>query len=199
MGNDNTPAAAQRGQLTLTDPRALRALAHPVRLALLEALREGPLTATEAGEIIGESPTTCSFHLRQLSRYGFVEETGGGKGRARPWRRTHTGWTAPVQPGNAEFMQAAQLLDHVLLDRHLARIRQFVNSVSTYPPDWQQAAHFSSSVLHLTADELAELTAAHQAVTEQFMGRWATRTQAPRTRPAGSRAIEVIFTAFPTA
>jgi DNA-binding transcriptional ArsR family regulator len=42
----------------------LRALSHPVRLALLEALATGPLTATEAGELIDETPTTCSFHLR---------------------------------------------------------------------------------------------------------------------------------------
>ena len=62
----------------LTDPRAMRAVAHPVRIALLEVLgTEGPLTATQAGEHIGESPTTCSFHLRQLAKYGFIEEVEG--------------------------------------------------------------------------------------------------------------------------
>ena len=62
------------------DARTLRALAHPVRVALIETLSvEGPLTATEAGERIGESPTTCSFHLRQLAKYGFVEEAGAGR------------------------------------------------------------------------------------------------------------------------
>jgi len=61
----------------LTDPKVMRALTHPVRLALLEVLAtEGPLTATEAGELIGESPTTCSFHFRQLKKYGFIEEAG---------------------------------------------------------------------------------------------------------------------------
>ncbi|MCI0687656.1 MAG: winged helix-turn-helix domain-containing protein [Sporichthyaceae bacterium] len=198
MSDDSTHSQA-RSQLTLTDPKALRALAHPVRIALLEALREGPLTATQAGEIIGESPTTCSFHLRQLSRYGFVEETGGGKGRARPWRRIHTGWTAPAQPDDPEFMQAAQLLDHVLLDRHLTRLRRFVDTVSTYPAEWQTAADFSSSILHLTATELAELSAAYQELTETFLDRWASRTQNPQSRPEGARAVEVLFTAFPTA
>ncbi|HXC45240.1 MAG TPA: helix-turn-helix domain-containing protein, partial [Solirubrobacteraceae bacterium] len=71
----------------LSDARTMRALSHPVRLALIETLGlAGPLTATQAGERIGESPTTCSFHLRQLAKYGFVEEAGGGSGRARPWR-----------------------------------------------------------------------------------------------------------------
>ena len=71
-----------RRTVELNDPRALRALAHPVRLSLVSLLRRaGPLTATQAGERIGESATTCSFHLRQLARYGLVEEAGGGRGR----------------------------------------------------------------------------------------------------------------------
>src|SRR5260370_32603682 len=82
---------------TISDVRTLRALAHPVRVALIEALvLDGPMTATEVGERIGESPTTCSFHLRQLAKYGFVEEAGGGKGRARPWRMTSLGWNIPA-------------------------------------------------------------------------------------------------------
>jgi len=61
----------------VSDARSFRALGHPVWLVLLETLViDGPLTATEAAERIGESPTTCSFHLRQLARYGFVEEAG---------------------------------------------------------------------------------------------------------------------------
>ena len=76
----------------LTDPRAMRAVAHPIRIALLEVLgTEGPLTATEAGERIGESPTTCSFHLRQLAKYGFIEEVAGVAGRKRPWRLVQRG------------------------------------------------------------------------------------------------------------
>src|SRR3954469_7700971 len=47
----------------LTDPRALRALAHPARLELMGLLRRGgPLTATQAGERMGESAACCSFH-----------------------------------------------------------------------------------------------------------------------------------------
>src|SRR5580700_11568611 len=79
----------------LSDPRALRAMAHPIRLSLIGVLRrEGPLTATQAGELIGESSASCSFHLRQLAKYGLVEEAGGGHGRERPWRATtmFTGW-----------------------------------------------------------------------------------------------------------
>src|ERR1700743_3030750 len=69
--------AVPREVRKVTDARTLRALAHPVRIALLEALLHGGAqTATEAGERIGESPTTCSFHLRQLGKDGVVGEGG---------------------------------------------------------------------------------------------------------------------------
>jgi hypothetical protein len=75
----------------LTDPRALRAYAHPVRMALVGLLRtERPLTATRGAELLGELSGTCSFHLRQLAKYGLVEEAGGGTGREKPWRATAT-------------------------------------------------------------------------------------------------------------
>ena len=77
------PEQQARSVKRMTDPRALRALAHPLRLSLLGMLRtEGPLTATRAGELLGESSASCSFHLRQLAKYGLVEEAGGGRGRA---------------------------------------------------------------------------------------------------------------------
>src|ERR1035438_8314770 len=58
-------AARGRTATRLTDPRALRAYAHPVRMALVGLLRtEGPLTATRAAELLGESSGTCSFRTR---------------------------------------------------------------------------------------------------------------------------------------
>ena len=71
--------ARERSVTRLTDPRALRAYAHPVRMRLMGLLRtEGPLTATRAADLLGESSGTCSFHLRQLAKYGLVEEAEGG-------------------------------------------------------------------------------------------------------------------------
>src|SRR5688572_19612935 len=71
----------------IVDPRAMRALTHPVRIDLIEALAMyGPLTATAAAEHIGQSPTTCSFHLRQLAKYGFVTSAAKPGARERPWK-----------------------------------------------------------------------------------------------------------------
>src|SRR5262249_36626948 len=158
-------------------------------LALLEALLAGPLTATKAGVIVGESATTCSFHLRQLAKYGFVEEAGGGPGRTRPWRLTHTGWRAPAQPDNPDYTRAVQALDPVLLDRLYARIRRFVDSVATYPPQWQRVVACETTYLHVTADELGELLAEQRKVTERFRTRWAERNDHPERRPEGTLPV----------
>ena len=69
------------------DAKALRALAHPLRLRLLAvASSKGSITTTSASEHTGESSANCSFHLRLLARYGFLEPTGGRDRRERPWR-----------------------------------------------------------------------------------------------------------------
>ncbi|SCL68289.1 ArsR/SmtB family transcription factor [Micromonospora chersina] len=182
---------------TLTDPRELRALSHPVRLALMEALGAGPLTATQAGELIGESPTTCSFHLRQLARYGFVEEAGGGRGRARPWRLTRRGWSAPARPEDPDWTRASQALDRVLLDRYVQRLRRFVDDAPTYPPEWYQAATGQQHLFHLTADELAEFVAAYRELVAGFTARFDARRTGSDARPAGALPVELLFFGYP--
>src|SRR5215469_15363463 len=125
MTSDSGRVAGQESR-ELTDPRTMRAITHPVRLALLEALTlEGPLTATRAAEIIGESPTTCSFHFRQLAKYGFVEEAGGGPGRLRPWRLSHRGISFTDLHDDPETAIATRALDRMLRARFVARMQAF--------------------------------------------------------------------------
>jgi len=65
----------------------MRALAHPTRLALLDHLHAvEQATATECALVVGDSPSSCSYHLRALGKWGFVEEGEKGAGRERPWR-----------------------------------------------------------------------------------------------------------------
>src|ERR1700744_2841393 len=93
MSLDKSVSDPQHDQArTLTDPRAMRALTHPLRLALIELLwREGSVNATEAAAELGESRAGCSFQLGQPAKLGFVEEVEGVRGRARPWRLSRRG------------------------------------------------------------------------------------------------------------
>src|SRR6516162_8483616 len=115
----DTPTPHTRSVKRITDPEALRALAHPLRLSLLTLLRtEGPLTATKAGELLGESSASTSFHLRQLAKYGLVAEAGGGRGRERPWRATAMFTDVPTITDSPELAAASGLFRSIVAERY---------------------------------------------------------------------------------
>lgn len=173
----------------VTDPRALRALSHPVRLALLEALRdEGPLTATQAAERVGESASNCSFHLRTLAKYGFVEEDGRGSGRQRPWRAVEVPVVVPGSELDGPGGVAADALTVLLADRATQRFRAWMAGRGHYPSPWRGADFFSTIGLDLTAQELEQVGRALHAVLEPFVG---------RERPADALPVSITLQGFP--
>lgn len=181
----------------VSDPRLLRALTHPVRIALIETLSlQGPMTATEAGELIGESPTTCSFHLRQLAKYGVVEEAGRGSGRARPWKMTSIGMRIGNRDGDAETELAAVALTGLLRERQLARYRTWCETRSTYPKRWRDAVGDSEYVFYLT---VAELEALNKELTALLLPRFRERLSDPASRPAGAVPVELLVFSYPIA
>jgi DNA-binding transcriptional ArsR family regulator len=198
---DNETGAAQasatpqaRSVKRLTDPRALRALAHPTRLSLIGLLRrDGPMTATRAGELLGESSASCSFHLRQLAKYGLVEEAGGGHGRERPWRATAQATSWPDVADDPDLAAASDQLDAVLANRYFEYLLRWLEAKRREPAEWQRAAHFGDTMLYVTAGELAELAAQERAL----VGRFAGRLDHPEQRPAGARQVTYLHLAFP--
>jgi DNA-binding transcriptional ArsR family regulator len=178
----------------ISDAQTMRALSHPVRIAILETLGvEGPMTATEVGEHIGESPTTCSFHLRQLAKYGFVEEAGGGKGRARPWRMKTLGISIRGH-GNPEAELAAQVLGDMMLERQRDRYRTWQNTKAAYPREWREAAGETGHVVYLTAAELKQL---REDLSELIDQRFEERFTDPCRRPPGSAPVEMFLFSYP--
>jgi DNA-binding transcriptional ArsR family regulator len=179
----------------LTDPMAMRALAHPVRLALLEALADagGPLTATEAAERVGESPSSCSFHLRQLAKYGFVEEAGGGEGRRRPWKLSHTGMTWGGNDDDPERALAANALERMMRHRFLARAEQAMESRASLPKAWRELTGTSQFLLYATPKELEAIDREQLELLTRFQDRIADASK----RPRGARAFELIQLAYP--
>jgi len=178
-----TDPADRAGQVRATALPVIRpgrpadVLGHPLRVALLDLLAErGTLTSTEAAHELGESSGACSFHLRQLERYGQIEEVPGSGGRARPWRLApeRAGTQPPPgaeQPGpvaGPEPPPAARRLqpddDFGALARELENegYRRWLAGRQTAPPGWRDAAF--SAVVQLTPDELDEVAAAIQAV-----------------------------------
>jgi len=181
--------------LTLTDPRALRALAHPTRLKLVGLLRKhGPLTATQAGVLLDEVPASASFHLRQLAKYGLVEEAAGGRGRERPWQATarFTSWSGV---GAGPEMEAAdQVLSSLVADRYREQFVGWLTERAQQPLEWQKAASYGDLAVYVTAEELERVGEQMRAVLEPFLA----RLDDPAARPEDSRLVTVIQLAFPT-
>jgi predicted ArsR family transcriptional regulator len=183
-----------RRSVELTDPRALRAVAHPLRLSLISLLRrDGPLTATQAGAKVGESPASCSFHLRQLAKYGLVEEAGGGRGRERPWRATAQFTSWPEVADDPELLAASQLLSKLVAERYFQRALTWLERLPDEPGEWAEAAAFGDRILYLTSNELAEL----KRDLDELGDRYFARTSDPSLRPEGSRRITFLQIAFP--
>lgn len=180
--------------IELTDPRALRAVAHPIRLELIGLLRySGPLTATEAAARIGESPASCSFHLRQLAKYGLVEEAGGGVGRQRPWRATaiYTSW--PPAGEDREHEEAAAMLSRVVVERYFEQALEWLERRRTEPPEWAEVADIGDRILYVTPAELEELDERIGELLEPFR----ERLEDPLARPQDARPVNLIQLLLP--
>ncbi|MEU5921186.1 helix-turn-helix domain-containing protein [Streptomyces sp. NPDC047141] len=183
----------QPRSIRLTDPRALRAYAHPLRMSLVGLLRSsGPFTATRAAELTGESVASCSYHLRILAKYGLVEEAPGGRGREKPWQATarYTEW--PEYSEDAAVAEAADALSTAVAERYFERVTRAMENRHRLPREWREAEEFGDSLLHLTPEELAGLGRS----IEELLRPYEARTSDPSLRPEGARPVSILRIAY---
>lgn len=193
-------SSEQAGQVPrreISDPQVLRAMAHPMRLRILEELAmTGAATATELSERLGESAANCSWHLRQLAKYGFIEEAEGGSGRQRPWRLVVQSTGVSTAADEPEFVRARDALVDVLLGREVEAFRAWQAGRHAAPRQWRDASFVTQSWDYLTVDELAELRQELKDVVDRCLMRLAERAD-PARRPPEARPIRFLAWAFP--
>jgi DNA-binding transcriptional ArsR family regulator len=179
----------------LSDPRELQALAHPVRLGIMELLTvSGPLTATELADRLDETPANCSWHLRKLAEHSFVEEAGGGIGRQRPWQVTQVGLAWDDVDATPGELRAGRALEEMLLQRQVSRFQQAREQLlDDGEREWAEAAASTQHASWLTVEELDALNLEVRAV----LGRYVDRVTDPAQRPAGSRLCEFVAWGVP--
>jgi DNA-binding transcriptional ArsR family regulator len=195
---DGEPSPAAAGTpgnpILLTDPRMMRALAHPARMAIWQHLGlEGPATATECAAVAGLSPSACSYHLRTLAKYGFVEEdlSHSADGRERPWRAKVAALNVPGGTGSPAVRDAARLLNASVHASAEELRESYQDRQSEYPEDWQAALGTNYDVLHVTPEELDSL---RLRLIELF-GEY---RRLPRDeRPPGARRVHVTVDLVP--
>lgn len=172
------------------DPERIRAMAHPLRLRLLDVLTTlGEATATECAQRTGESVASCSFHLRMLAKYGYIERAEP-RGREKPWRRTRRSLSATPAPDVPGSLPAAAELARLQFSHNAQLLRAALERLDREPEEWVQATSLSTSSFWATAEETARLTAQITELLNQFDG----RDQDPATRPAGARRVRLMTT-----
>jgi hypothetical protein len=179
----------------LTDPRMMRALAHQARIAIWTHLgMHGPATATECAQIAGLSPSACSYHLRTLARYGFVEEDpqSAADGRERPWRARLLAFNMSSGPDAPPATQVASqlLVENMRAAAEEIRVRYLARR-SEYPDDWQTAAGEVFSVAHVTPDELDRM----RSEVLEVMARYIRLD--PASRSSEALPVRIMLDLFP--
>ncbi len=182
-------------EVPIVDAATLKALAHPLRWSLIEVLAvEGSATAARCAELLDETQATCSFHLRQLGRFGLAEQAPSSSRRERPWRLRSVRQSWSTEPtGEQARDDAARALNAVFVDRETERIRRWSRTSAEAPREWREAASMTGVLSWLTPAELEEYGAQMQALAEKF----AERIEHPERRPAEARPVRLFSVAFP--
>ena len=157
------------------DPKMLRAIAHPVRNRILTELNAtGPMRAADLARELDLPANQMSFHLRQLAKYGLVEEDpeAARDKRDRVWRPTSPDGVSvnltdmEKVPGgkaaSAVFRQHAASWGHLVVD-------------AAYGDDRDEGIlrTVNESAVRLTKDEAVEMAGELDAV----LTRWTEKTR----------------------
>lgn len=190
----DTPDDAVTASHRVSDPQALTALAHPVRLGIIEQLSlNGSMTATELAEALDETPANCSWHLRKLAACSFVEEDpDAASGRRRPWRMNGIGFRMLPDEG-PEARIAGRGLRRVLLQRFLDRYLASADRLEEVDRAAFDASFQVETATYLTLQELTDLGEELQRVANRFVA----RIEHADRRPEGSRLVELVAWGIP--
>lgn len=175
------------GDMEITDPTAMRALAHPVRLAILERLqRHGPATATELSPHVGATPSVASWHLRHLAGFGLVRDAveGGTDRRARRWEAVARGFRFEV-PEDEDGTSAARALSWEMFARAAELPERWATETEpALEPAWRRLSGLANTYVVVTAEELAAIEDAIEAVLEPYVMR--------DGKPADGRGVRLL-------
>jgi DNA-binding transcriptional ArsR family regulator len=185
--------AGHDSDIRLEEPGAIRALAHPARLTIVDELYQGTeRTASELAELTGLSPSAMSYHLRALERWGVVER---GKARAdarqRPWRASGRSLSFV---SDADSAAAVDVIAAGYLQQLRDELRRWALVERDETATWREAAGVRRSFLWLTEDEVGSFSTELRAVVDKYVGdRNAAR------HPRGTRRVLCMLALVPEA
>ncbi|MGW8847033.1 ArsR/SmtB family transcription factor [Streptomyces xiamenensis] len=182
--------------VVVLDAKGLRALAHPVRVQLLGLLRRnGPSTATLLAGRLGLTSGATSYHLRQLSAAGFVEEDEErGNARERWWRSVHRLTSfGDLTLRDREPEATLAFLQSVAVS-HAQATQRTLNELDTMPREWRETLGLGDRLLRLTQQEARQLRNELDEVVARYRPASAT---GPGEAPEGAEGVQVVLHVLP--
>jgi DNA-binding transcriptional ArsR family regulator len=180
-------------------PDEFRALAHPLRMRILDELAmHGPLTASGLGERLGESSGATSYHLRQLEKVGLVHEnTAKGNARERWWERRPGSMSFPdpedFPAGSADRLAARLLGDEAIRGRDQVFREFLAQDEDAISEEWKRVAVVDTVNLKLLPEQLQALINDIDDVLWKYIDAY------KKTPSAGARPVQLQLNAFPVA
>jgi len=175
---------------SISDPTRIRAVAHPLRITLLDVLAdEGAATATRCAELTGTTVANCSFHLRTLAKHGYIERVDQA-GREKPWQLVQRGRRFMPDFEDPASIRATQELGAVQVAHEAERAQEWIRRAQTEDPQWIRASTTASSSFWVTVEELAEISREIEQLSARFVG----RQEDPSARPPGARRARLFAT-----
>lgn len=175
------------------DVEALRAFVHPLRLRLLRLLRlDGPATASDLARRVGESSGSTSYHLRQLARFGFVEDDPEQTSkRERVWRAAHQATRVPADTfvGDAERWEIVNRLAHQQIELWLKAADAFLANPQSWTPEWIGAATTDDWRLRISPERQKALNIEIEAIVDRY--------RAESREEPGGEIVTMFFGAIP--
>jgi DNA-binding transcriptional ArsR family regulator len=187
------PSAARPADpVVLRDPRAIKALAHPARLAVIDELFAGrKLTATECGEIAGLSASAMSYHLRAREKWGIVRRSETtGDGRERPWEAAGNGLMVDSAEPRASAAGEAILVARQL-DKQRADTLGWISAQDEESASWYDSIVMGSGVFWLSREEAKRISERLSEIVADIPHRTAAEA------PAGARRVRVSHSVVP--
>lgn len=167
--------AEARGIRTLTEAKALSALANPFRGRMIDALKvDGPSTASGLAQRTGQAVGSASHHLKVLAEAGLVVEAPelARDRRERWWRLAAPGtqWSTIDLLDDPAALSAAREAEALNLRRQVQRVQDWMaNAEST--PEWMEVDFATQMWLRLTPEELGEVA---EEILE-LLSKWSMR------------------------
>lgn len=152
--------------------------------------RNGPMTATQCAAVLGENVPNCSFHLRQLAKYGLAERAPAADGRERPWQATASSTPWNDDSDDTDARAAADQLTAAILGQYVRRAEAYLAVRGRESAEWRSVAGFSDDMIYVTSEQLAALTRQVEALLKPYRDKAA--------RAEGSRPVTVVQLVMPT-